>query len=1197
MKKGLSLLLLLTLLIPQTIALNLYKWTPYKYDWITDEELYQIRKTITTLWDNRCENYRTSDIPTIFIPWILASWYSEEWYKESWTQTKRWIPDPITNSYDTLFYTFKKNWYTLRDVYYEDEHNIKIDTWLQSSPKNSLYLFWYDWKKDNKITATLLSQLIWKILKNYEKQEWCNIEKVNIISHSMWWLVARTLLEDMCADYTMNWDKLQINLKKTKSWQLPTIPTKKCINPYPSPSLWTQIKINKLITISTPHRGSPRSLPLWERWDMNQIEKLSISISLKLQFWDITNQQLYQTIHWHNKKNPNWIITIWQLLPDIQNYNNYNEYLEYLNKENTQLTKQNYPKNSYLEELNKEENINKMWDKITDKYISYYSTQTWNHEKNNIIWFKLNTNHTWKKYHYDKTENITWKDIYDNYPQIYKYTSYNTKESIRNQDWLWWDWTVPTLNLFLVPNDNPNWKQIEHPKFESIEMKCYSTKIPQRITNDLMRKTGENSYTKNLYRWLWTDSHLEICSHSKTPIWLSVRVFEDISGKDITQWKTQEDEIKQERTHLLKNIWYANYFLDDYEWLFWYSKIWWIHNYTKLDRIFKKDKNSDYILYWYHPVIKDKDIDKELENLEFGVEPYDKTELSLDFWNSKWWVFRYEILSPINILLEDEQWRRIWIDPETGLIINEIPWAWTSWNTEWSWEPEFFLIPQTWTWKTQHKIKTYGTGEGRYDIVMEEITPFLNSTITEDEIEQPSKKEKLLIITWQARESFWEDYEIEIDKEQWTSYTNLTKEIPATLEVKNRKYKIESEDFTLRYSIRWKSEEVEKIKYILYNGKMVKLDENIEKITWRLNLNITKNWKYILKIELLGKENTLLKNQESKQEIEIEKIYKQENFIKQALKSSKNNKQKQSYKTNFPQRFITNEMLENYKNNQPQINKSILNLLKQENTLAFQLYTTQNKTTTLWYWLTHNYYTQFYYDKKNWEIEVQLPSWKLNKFIQDINFEYTQKLENNLEAQEELNYIKIIDKHENKNYYFSKQTQKLEKIETHNWKIELTYNYDWTLKKMIKKEKAYNFNYDDTKLLKQITNENNQKLFNFEYEKIWEISILKSINDIEIIYNQEWELINTEEIEDKLKKYIKTLEKQRQIEKFEKDYKLQKKLNKIREKIDTKFTKKQKQKLLNYIKKNKNRYITKAKTGKKIFYEYIFDKVEYYLNT
>jgi len=183
MKKIISVLLLLFF-----ITQNVYSY----------EEIYWLltnfeKQILIFWWNTSCKNNKDSDIPTIFIPGILASWYSQESYND--TSIKRWIPDPITNSYDTLFNTFKQNWYELKDVFYKDEFN----TYIEWNPKQSLYLFWYDWKKDNKITAKLLRDLILKIRLKYEEENGCDIETVNIIAHSMWWLVARAMLEDMCA--------------------------------------------------------------------------------------------------------------------------------------------------------------------------------------------------------------------------------------------------------------------------------------------------------------------------------------------------------------------------------------------------------------------------------------------------------------------------------------------------------------------------------------------------------------------------------------------------------------------------------------------------------------------------------------------------------------------------------------------------------------------------------------------------------------------------------------------------------------------------------------------------------------------------------------------------------------------------------------------------------------------------------------
>jgi len=282
----------ITLFVIFAFTINIIYWYEWQFWPIKPQEL-----RILNFWDNTCKpwTYDEKDIPTIFIPWILASWYSEEWNDKE--NVKRWIPDPITHVYDPLFFTFKRAWYRIADVFYKDQFNLDI-VW---DPKWSLYLFGYDWKKDNKITATLLTQLIWKIYKKYEKYNWCNIWKVNIIAHSMWWLVARAMLEDICVKYWKNNGEYKTISKYNsdeKEWTLETFTQTSCTNPYPTPSTWTKIIVNNLITISTPHRWSPKSLPLWEKWNLDQVEKFFVAIPLQIQLWSITNKSLYKTIHW-----------------------------------------------------------------------------------------------------------------------------------------------------------------------------------------------------------------------------------------------------------------------------------------------------------------------------------------------------------------------------------------------------------------------------------------------------------------------------------------------------------------------------------------------------------------------------------------------------------------------------------------------------------------------------------------------------------------------------------------------------------------------------------------------------------------------------------------------------------------------------------------------------------------------------------
>ena len=59
-----------------------------------------------------------------------------------------------------------------------------------------------------------------------------------------------------------------------------------------------------------------------------------------------------------------------------------------------------------------------MWDKIEDKYISYYSTVTWNDWNNNIINYELKNqiiDYLWERFTPEQTQNYNWKDIYNKY--------------------------------------------------------------------------------------------------------------------------------------------------------------------------------------------------------------------------------------------------------------------------------------------------------------------------------------------------------------------------------------------------------------------------------------------------------------------------------------------------------------------------------------------------------------------------------------------------------------------------------------------------------------------------------------------------------------------------------------------------------------------------------------------------------------
>jgi len=670
--------------------------------------------------DNTCSDIKQTDIPTIFIPWILASWYSEYWYEQD--KIKRWIPDPITHAYDTLFYSFKQEWYHIKDVFYIDE----FKTFTIGNPKQSLYLFWYDWKKDNKITATMLRDLILEIRLKYEELNWCDIETVNIVAHSMWWLVARAMLEDICASR----EDIKNYYKKNKKWKIKYIRSRTCDN---------YTRVNKLITISTPQRWSPNSFPMWTKWNINWTTAVGQATVLKAQLWVGKNEDLYKVIHWYDEKIPNGIVTIWQLLPDIANSWEYNEELKYLYKDGEKLERKNHPKNEFLQELNTWENIEKMLWNISGKYTLFYTTKTWYYEKNNIVWYDLEKVFSnWiNNYIEDKTQDLKWKDIYDYYLDKSDIELNNINKNIRNNSWLWWDWTVPTNNLALIINNTYKKKELVNNKFEAIEKKCFLNNNKETLISD------------DLWSFSW-----DLCSHTKTPTTVAIDVVEEIT------WNKKYIDNKDAKIKAL------------------YSNIWYIDYYTEVEKEqAKKSISGDMkIKTKYKTWIKvDELIDSIIEK-NYKKQFKNKEAVDDFFKNRKtWWrekikwsnllteIIRYEIKSPINLIIEDEKWRKIGIDPDTWKIINEIPWAWTSWNTEWSWQKEFFIIPKTWTWELNHKIHSFGTGNWEYHIVIDSLKS----------IEKENKqKNNRIIIKWNAKKWELEWYDIEI-KEKKLEYKKV----------------------------------------------------------------------------------------------------------------------------------------------------------------------------------------------------------------------------------------------------------------------------------------------------------------------------------------------------------------------------------------------------------------------------------------
>ncbi len=270
----------------------------------------------------------------------------------------------------------------------------------------------------------------------------------------------------------------------------------------------------------------------------------------------------------------------------------------------------------------------------------------------------------------------------------------------------------------------------------------------------------------------------------------------------------------------------------------------------------------------YNNVFTDSNfIPAELEN-DWWREYY-----SLSFWSSLKWIRKYEILSPINAIITDSFWRRIWINPENGMIINEIPWAFTSWDTEWSWEPEFFLIPDI-EWDI-HKISTYWTGNWEYHIVLSEIT-------------ETWAVNKWWIIEWEANKYFWENYLIN----SLDSFNNITSD-NTYLEIANNGIKTIDNNYNVKYYIRWRYKSNLNILFKLFSDNNTQISSWSVNIWEDLDISLPIIWKYKLELNLADELGNIL----SEEIISIEKTKSiiDDDLESQKLKSDKYDYFKQKY--------------------------------------------------------------------------------------------------------------------------------------------------------------------------------------------------------------------------------------------------------------------------------------------------------------
>lgn len=170
----------------------------------------------------------------------------------------------------------------------------------------TLFSFPYEWRQDNTITAYRLKQKI------DEVKSVCDCDKVDIVAHSMGGLVARSYAE---GDYYGN-------------------------------------DIDQMVFLGTPHKGSPKSYYTWEAGEgfdglLEKILKLYFSQEAKTMGYG----SLFEYIQDH-------IISVKQLLPDyayLQNSGQTDFRIYDINS-----YPNNYPYNTFLENLNLADKINQL---------------------------------------------------------------------------------------------------------------------------------------------------------------------------------------------------------------------------------------------------------------------------------------------------------------------------------------------------------------------------------------------------------------------------------------------------------------------------------------------------------------------------------------------------------------------------------------------------------------------------------------------------------------------------------------------------------------------------------------------------------------------------------------------------------------------------------------------------------------------
>lgn len=196
----------------------------------------------------------------------------------------QWKLDPITHTYDDLIDSLKENGY---------EENI------------NLFSFPYEWRNINATSALSLQTKIDDVLDETK------VSKVDIAAHSMGGLVARAYIEEIGGTQYEN-------------------------------------IIDQLITLGTPHRGSPEAYLKWEAGEgfFTWKDKLA-----RHHF----EQEAEEAGYDNNLKGyiQDKVISVKELLPD-------KNYLFDISANQMREYPDNYPKNSFLEDLNNLDAVQKL---------------------------------------------------------------------------------------------------------------------------------------------------------------------------------------------------------------------------------------------------------------------------------------------------------------------------------------------------------------------------------------------------------------------------------------------------------------------------------------------------------------------------------------------------------------------------------------------------------------------------------------------------------------------------------------------------------------------------------------------------------------------------------------------------------------------------------------------------------------------